>query len=198
MRAPHYCRCSWSASIRGSLVLVLVLIVVVLGVGITLYLQRRRSDALREKFGPEYQRTVSQLGDERKAEAELNAREKRVRKLDIRALSPEERARFVQSWKRAQARFVDEPSQAAADADILVQDLMKARGYPVGDFEQRAADVSVDHPEVVTNYRAAREIAVRNNAGDATTEDIRQALVHYRSLFNELLQPNGTRTEEAQ
>ena len=179
-------------------ILLLVLIVVVLGVGITLYLQRRRSDALREKFGPEYQRTVSQLGDERKAEAELNAREKRVRKLDIRALSPEERARFVESWKRAQARFVDEPSQAAADADILVQDLMKARGYQVGDFEQRAADVSVDHPEVVTNYRAAREIAVRNTAGDATTEDIRQALVHYRSLFNELLQTNGTRTEETQ
>ena len=179
-------------------ILLLVLIVVVLGVGITLYLQRRRSDALREKFGPEYQRTVSQLGDERKAEAELNAREKRVRKLDIRALTPEERVRFVESWKRAQARFVDEPSQAAADADSLVQDLMKARGYPVGDFEQRAADVSVDHPEVVTNYRAAREIAVRNNAGDATTEDIRQALVHYRSLFNELLQTNGTRTEEAQ
>jgi hypothetical protein len=92
---------------------------------------------------------------------------------------------------------VDEPSQAAADADLLVQDLMKARGYPVGDFEQRAADISVDHPEVVTNYRAARDIAIRNNAGEATTEDIRQAMVHYRSLFNELLQSNETQMENA-
>jgi hypothetical protein len=177
-------------------ILLLVLILVVIAVGLILYLQRRRTEALREKFGAEYQRTVSQLGDERKAEAELSAREKRVAKLEIRTLSPEERARFVESWRRAQARFVDEPSQAAADADLLVQDLMKARGYPVGNFEQRAADVSVDHPEVVTNYRAARDIAVRNNAGKATTEDIRQAMVHYRSLFDELLQSNGTRKEE--
>jgi hypothetical protein len=139
---------------------------------------------------------VSQLGDERKAEAELSAREKRVRKFEIRTLPPEEQRRFVESWKRAQARFVDQPSQAAADADILVQDLMKARGYPIGDFEQRAADMSVDHPDMVTNYRAARDIAVRNNAGKATTEDIRQAMVHYRSLFDELLQSNGRGTEE--
>ena len=178
-------------------ILLVVLIVLVIVAAVVLYSQRRRSEALRQKFGPEYQRTVSQLGDERKAEAELTAREKRVGKLEIRTLGPEERARFAESWKRAQARFVDEPSQAAADADILVQDLMKARGYPMGDFEQRAADVSVDHPQVVTNYRAARDIAVRNNAGEATTEDIRQAMVHYRSLFDELLQANGTRTEEA-
>jgi len=178
-------------------ILLVVLIVLVIVAAVVLYSQRRRSEALRQKFGPEYQRTVSQLGDERKAEAELSAREKRVAKLEIRTLTAEERAGFVQSWKRAQARFVDQPSEAAADADILVQDLMKARGYPIGDFEQRAADVSVDHPEVVTNYRAAREIAVRNNAGEATTEDIRQAMVHYRSLFDELLQSNGTRTEEA-
>jgi hypothetical protein len=176
--------------------LVLVLIAVVIAGVVILYLQRRRSEALRQKFGPEYERTVTQLGDERKAEAELNAREKRVRKLEIRTLRPNERTRFVESWKQAQARFVDEPSEAAADADILVQDLMKTRGYPIGDFEQRAADISVDHPEVVTNYRAARDIALRNNAGKATTEDIRQAMVHYRSLFDELLQSNGTRTEE--
>jgi hypothetical protein len=178
-------------------ILLVVLIAVVIGGVVILYLQRRRSDVLRQRFGPEYQRTVSRLGDERKAEAELSAREKRVRKLDIRTLSPEEQTRFVESWKRAQARFVDEPSQAAADADLLVQTVMKARGYPIGDFEQRAADISVDHPEVVTNYRAARDIAVRNNAGKATTEDIRQAMVHYRSLFDELLQSNGTRIEEA-
>ena len=176
-------------------ILVLVLIGVVIVVGAILYLQGRRSEALRQKFGPEYQRAVKQFGDQRKAEAELSAREQRVRKFEIRTLSPGEQARFVESWKRAQARFVDEPSEAAADADILVQELMKARGYPLGDFEQRAADISVDHPGVVTNYRAARDIALRNNAGEATTEDIRQAMVHYRSLFDELLQTNGTGKE---
>jgi len=151
-------------------------------------LQRRRSAALRERFGPEYQHAVDQFGDERKAETELAAREKRVRSLNIRALSPQEQARFADAWKGAQARFVDAPSRAASEADILVKELMQVRGYPVGDFEQRAADISVDHPDVVSNYRAAREIAVRNNAGKATTEDIRQAMVFYRSLFEELLE----------
>ena len=169
-------------------ILLLVLIVVVIAVGVIFYLQRRRSDALKQKFGPEYQRTAEKLGDQRKAEAELAAREKRVRSLDIRPLTPEEHARFADAWKKAQARFVDAPSQAAADADVLVKELMQTRGYPVGDFEQRAADISVDHPNVVSNYRAAREIAVRNKAGKATTEDIRQAMVHYRSLFEELLE----------
>ena len=166
----------------------MVLIAVVLAVGALLFFQRRRSAVLQKKFGPEYQRAVGQLGDERKAEAELAAREKRVRGLNIRALTPEEQVRFADSWKQAQARFVDQPSQAAADADILVKELMQTRGYPTGDFEQRAADISVDHPGVVSNYRAAREIALRNNAGKATTEDIRQAMVHYRSLFEELLE----------
>ena len=169
-------------------ILLLSLIVVLIAVGLILYLQRRRSDALKQKFGPEYQRTAEKLGDQRKAEAELAAREKRVRKLDIRPLAPDEQARFNQAWNQAQARFVDEPSKAAADADILVKKLMQTRGYPVGDFEQRAADISVDHPDVVSNYRAAREIALRNNAGKATTEDVRQAMVHYRSLFEELLE----------
>jgi hypothetical protein len=181
--------------VNTTVLVLLVLIVVVIGVGLILYLQRRRSDTLRQKFGPEYQRAVGQMGDERKAEAELAAREKRVRALDIRTLAPEEQRRFSDAWRKAQARFVDEPSAAAGEADVLVQDLMKARGYPVGDFEQRAADISVDHPNVVTNYRAARDIAVRNNTGKATTEDIRQAMVHYRSLFEELLETNVTRKE---
>ena len=179
-------------------ILLLVLIVVVIAVGAVLFWQRRRSVALQKKFGPEYQHAVGQFGGERKAEAELAAREKRVRSLDIRPLTPQEQARFSDSWKKAQARFVDEPSQAAADADVLVKELMQARGYPVGDFEQRAADISVDHPDVVSNYRAAREIALRNNAGKATTEDIRQAMVHYRSLFEDLLdtaQPATQREE---
>jgi len=150
-------------------------------------LERRRAAALRHKFGSEYGRAVGELGDEQKPEAELAAREQRVRTFSIRALTPEEEARFVQSWRKAKARFVDEPSQAAADAGILVQELMQTRGYPVGDLEQRAADISVDHPEVVTKYRAARETALRNNA-KATTEDIRQTMVQYRSLFKELLE----------
>ena len=183
-------------------ILILVLIVVVIAVGAFLFWQRRRSAALKQKFGPEYQRAVGQFGDERKAEAELAAREKRVRSLDIRSLTPEEQARFTEAWKKAQARFVDEPSQAAAEADTLVKELMQARGYPVGDFEQRAADISVDHPDVVDNYRNARAIAERNKSGKATTEDLRQAMVHYRSLFEELLETTAaqpsTRSERTE
>ena len=181
-----------------TVILLLVLIAVVIAVGAILFWQRRRSAALQQRFGPEYQRAVGQFGDQRKAETELAAREKRVRHLDIRALTPDEQSRFTQAWKKAQTRFVDEPSQAAAEADILVKELMETRGYPMGNFEQRAADISVDHPNMVNNYRAAREIALRNHAGKATTEDIRQAMVHYRSLFEELLetaQP-ATQTEE--
>ncbi|HZA38666.1 MAG TPA: hypothetical protein VE486_05960 [Candidatus Baltobacteraceae bacterium] len=179
-------------------ILLLVIIVAVIAVGAFLFWQWRRSAALQQRFGPEYERAVGEFGDQRKAEAELAAREKRVRTLDIRSLTPEEQARFTEAWKKAQARFVDEPSQAAADADILVKKLMETRGYPVGDFEQRAADISVAHPAVVSNYRAAREIALRNKTGKATTEDIRQAMVHYRSLFEELLETAepATRKEE--
>ena len=184
--------------VNGTGIIFLVIIAIVIAVVVLLLLGRRRSAALRQKFGSEYRRAVGEFGDERKAEAELVAREKRVRGLNIRALTPEEQERFAEAWKRAQARFVDEPSQAAADADILVKELMQTRGYPVGDFEQRAADISVDHSEVVSNYRAAREIALRNNAGKATTEDIRQAMVHYRSLFEELLETTEpvTQTEK--
>jgi len=184
--------------VNGTGIIFLVIIAIVIAVVVLLLLGRRRSAALRQKFGSEYRRAVGEFGDERKAEAELVAREKRVRGLNIRALTPEEQERFAEAWKRAQARFVDEPSQAAADADILVKELMQTRGYPVGDFEQRAADISVDHSEVVSNYRAAREIALRNNAGKATTEDIRQAMVHYRSLFEELLETTepATQTEK--
>jgi hypothetical protein len=174
--------------VNTTAILLLVLIVVVIAVGAVLFWQRRRSLALQQRFGPEYQRTVGKLGNERKAEAELAAREKRVRTFKIRSLKAQEQMRFTGAWKKAQSRFVDAPSQAAAEADILVKELMQVRGYPMGDFEQRAADVSVDHPNVVSNYRAAREIALRNNAGKATTEDIRQAMVHYRSLFEELLE----------
>ena len=175
---------------------VLAVVVVVIAVGVFLYIRRRRSDNLRKQFGPEYKRAVDQYGDQRKAEVALAAREERVRKLDICGLTADEQSRFSDTWKRTQARFVDEPSRAVSEADGLVKELMQARGYPVGDFEQRAADISVDHPNVVTNYRAAREIAVRNKSGKATTEDLRQAMVHYRSLFEELLETAKPRTTE--
>jgi hypothetical protein len=167
---------------------ILAVVVVAIAIGVFLFLQRRRSQSLREQFGPEYKRALDQYGDQRKAEAELAAREKRVRKLEIHGLVLDEQRRFENGWKQTQARFVDEPSAAVREADGLVKELMQSRGYPMGDFEQRAADISVDHPNVVTNYRAAHDIAARNNSGKATTEDLRQAMVHYRSLFEELLE----------
>jgi hypothetical protein len=174
--------------VNTATLVIIVLVVVAIAVGVFLYLRRRRSETLRKDFGPEYKRALDQFGDQRKAEAELAAREERVRKMEIRALTEEEQNRFADSWKKTQGRFVDEPSGAVGDADGLVKELMRVRGYPVGDFERRAADVSVDHPKVVANYRAAHDIAVRNKSGKATTEDLRQAMVHYRSLFEELLE----------
>ena len=178
-------------------IIILALVIVAIAVGAFLYVRRRRSETLRKDFGPEYKRALDQYGDRSKAEAELTARKERVSKLEIRTLTAEERSRFSDAWKKTQARFVDEPSRAVADADGLVKEVMRARGYPVGDFDQRAADVSVDHASVVTNYRAAYDIASRNKSGKATTEDLRQAMVHYRSLFEELLAQPTTRKEAA-
>jgi hypothetical protein len=168
--------------------IIVAVVVVVIAVGVFLYLRRRRSENLRKQFGPEYKRAVDQYGDQRKAEAALAAREERVRKLEIRGLTADEQRRFSESWKQTQALFVDEPSRSVSEADRLVKELMQTRGYPMGDFQQRTADISVDHPHVVTNYRAARDIADRNKSGQATTEDLRQAMVHYRSLFEQLLE----------
>jgi len=133
------------------------------------------------------------LGDRTKAERELERREKRIEKLHIRSLPPASRDRFVAAWHTDQARFVDDPQGAVVEADRLVQDVMRERGYPVADFEQRVNDISVDHPQLVQNYRAAREIVLRQKRGEATTEDLRQALVHYRSLFDELLEMQEVR-----
>jgi hypothetical protein len=168
--------------------IIFVLLAVLIAIGVFFYIRGRRSEKLRKQFGPEYKRALDQYGDQRKAEAELAAREKRVRKLDIRSLTAEEQNRFADNWKRTQALFVDEPSRAVDEANSLVKELMQTRGYPVGDFEQRAANISVDHPNVVTNYRAARDIGERSKSGKATTEDLRQAMMHYRSLFEELLE----------
>src|SRR5437660_1634748 len=162
-----------------ALIVIIVLALVAIAVVAWVYMQKRRSEQLREQFGPEYKRAVDQYKDRRRAEAELSEREKRVEALHIRPLSAEERGRFAEAWKSVQSRFVDEPSMAVQDADRLVNQVMEARGYPVGDFEQRAADISVDHPNVVTNYRAARATAQANERGEASTEDLRKAMVHY-------------------
>jgi hypothetical protein len=160
-----------------------------------LYVRKRRTTTagLRQKFGPEYERAVQQQGSERKAEAKLADRQERVEKLNIRDLDPMERERFSKHWESVQSRFVDSPRGAVAEADDLVSSLMKTRGYPVSDFDQRAADISVDHPRVVENYRSAHDIALRvgkNGASTngANTEDLRTAMIHYRSLFEELVQ----------
>ena len=172
-----------------STVAVWVLIAVILiGAIVWITLSRVRSQRLRQRFGPEYERTIRTEGNVRKAEAELEARAKRVAKLQIRPLTPTDAQRFDASWRAVQSRFVDDPRGAVTEADRLVGEVMAVRGYPVGDFEQRVADVSVDHADVVMNYRAAREIAQQHAEGKATTEDLRQAMVHYRALFRDLLE----------
>jgi hypothetical protein len=171
---------------RTMMIVVGVAVVVLALVAIWLMQQRRRAH-LRQRFGPEYERSLQQHGSATVAERELDARERRVAKLDIRALSAEETARFSQAWRLTQQRFVDSPGDAVAEADRLVGEVMRTRGYPMAEFEQRAADISVDHPQVVANYRAARAIVDRNRRGESSTEDLRQALVHYRELFADLL-----------
>ena len=152
------------------------------------FYQKKQSHRLQQRFGPEYGRTVEELGSQTKAESELKAREKRVERLNILPLAPSDAARFSETWRVLQGRFVDDPKGVFVQADQLVRELMSKRGYPVGDFERRAADISVDHPAVVDHYRAAQAIAVRNERGEADTEELRKAVVHYRALFNELLE----------
>jgi hypothetical protein len=168
----------------GLIVAVIILVAAVAW----LLLDRRRSLRLRSRFGPEYERTVRESGDRRRAENELERREKRVERLHVHPLSMGDRDRFVAEWRDDQARFVDDPAGAVTEADRLVQEVMKLRGYPVADFDQRVEDISVDHPHLVENYRAARELAARHRRGEASTEDLRKALVYYRGLFDELLE----------
>jgi FtsZ-interacting cell division protein ZipA len=176
----------------ATLIIVAVVIIAILIAAVWWYSMRQRSAKLQEKFGSEYERTVAEKGDTRKAEDELTDRQKRVSKLEIRPLAADERRRFNDEWRAVQARFVDDPSAAVRDADTLVGRVMEARGYPVGDFEQRAADVSVDHPSVLEHYRAAHAVALRHAQGQASTEDLRQAMVNYRALFDELLEEPQT------
>jgi hypothetical protein len=169
-----------------NIVIIVIAIVAVLAIA-WIVMRKRRTEALRRRFGPEYERTVRQHGPSQ-GETVLAEREKRVEKFSIRELDVDEREHFVTEWRLVQSRFVDDPKGAVSDADALVSKLMQARGYPMSDFEQRAADISVDHPRVVANYRAAHEIALRHRRGEASTEDLRNAIIYYRSLFDELLQ----------
>jgi hypothetical protein len=163
-------------------------VIVIVALAAWLYVRKRRGTTadLRQKFGPEYDRAVLVHGS--KAEAKLADREKRIEKLNIRDLDPAEHERYSKQWQAVQSRFVDSPKGAVAEADDLVSSVMKVRGYPVSDFDQRAADISVDHPRVVENYRLAHAIALRVGKDAATTEDLRTAMIHYRSLFEELVQ----------
>jgi FtsZ-interacting cell division protein ZipA len=170
------------------IVLGIIVIVVVVAAIAFVTSRKRRSQRLRERFGPEYQRVLQQEGDVRKAEGVLEFREKRRDNFKTRALPEADKASFTTRWNEVQARFVDDPRGAVTVAESLVTEVMQARGYPIGEFEQRAADISVDYPLIVDNYRAAHEIALRHSAGNASTEDLRQAMVHYRLLFQELLE----------
>lgn len=174
----------------GTIIAIVAAVVVVLIVVAVVVVaqQRRRSQQLQGRFGPEYEREIERTGDRREAESRLAQREEQRAELDIRPLEAGARDRYAQEWRQLQARFVDEPGQAVRDSDRLVAEVMRERGYPVDDFDRRASDISVDHPEVAENYRSAHAIAQRNERGESSTEELRQATVHYRSLFEQLLE----------
>ncbi len=180
-----------------TVVAIVVAVLLVAGVGFFLW-QRQRSKELATRYGPEYSRTVNEYGGRRKAEAELIKRQERVEQLDIQPLHADQRERFARDWRNVQARFVDDPQGAISEADELVEEVMKAKGYPISSFEQRLNDLSVYHPQVLDSYRAAGEIAQRHRRGEAGTEDLRQALVHYRGLFEDLLADRESAGREAE
>jgi len=180
-----------------TVVILLVVLIVVVAAAIFYYYRRQRSEGLHSRFGPEYDRTITQYGNKQKAEAELERRAKRVQRFHIHEIPEDERRRFAEAWQAEQARFVDAPEQAVVQAHQLVSELMRARGYPVSaEFEQNADDLSVDHPHVVEHYRTACAIANRRENGSSNTEDLRAAMVHYRELFEDLLGRSVTESEE--
>ena len=176
------------------IVIGVVVAIVVLGVLLSA-LRTRRTRSLQGRFGREYDRTVDKAGGRREAEQELMEREKRHDELELRPLSQDARERYLQQWQATQGRFVDDPTGAVSEADALVQRVMRDRGYPVDDFEQRAADISVAHPELVEKYRTANGIARASERGEASTEDLRHSVRHYRALFVELLEVDGDAEE---
>jgi hypothetical protein len=173
-------------------IVIAVVAIVVLGAVAWYAAQRRKTTSLQETFGPEYERAVEDAPTKREAEAELSERQKRREALEITPLSPTSRERYLRAWEDTQARFVDDPEGAVGQADGLIQEVMRERGYPVEDFDQRATDLSVDHPHVVENYRAAHAISRKTVHGEAETEDLRQAMVHYRALFEEIVETRET------
>ena len=183
----------WHLAILGGemnqnlLIAVVIVSFVVVAALAFLVVRMRRSQRLRSRFGPEYDRVVSEAGGVRRGEGVLEFREKRREQLAIHPLPASDKAMYKAKWDEVQSRFVDDPRQSVGVADRLVTEVMRARGYPMSDFDQRAADISVDHPVVVENYRAAHTIALRHDRGQADTEDLRRAMVHYRALFEELL-----------
>jgi len=181
-----------------AIIAIVVIAIVVLAVGAWIFSRQQRSKKLQEHFGPEYERALRQTDrDKGQAERELAERQNRVEQLDLRDLSPDERSRFAESWRQTQARFVDDPKAAIEDADALIVEVMQTIGYPMSDFERRADDISVTHAQVVPHYRAAHAMAERNQTGQASTEELRQAFVHYRALFDEMLGANPAATNGA-
>lgn len=178
------------------IVIALLAAVAAIAAACWMYLQKKQTKRLRSKFGPEYDRLAEVEGGRGGAEKTLHEREKRVERLNLIPLSAEDRDRFAGAWQQEQAGFVDDPPSAVANADILVTEVMKARGYPMGDFEQLAADISVNHSTVVTNYRIAHDISLRDSGGETSTEELRTALLHYRMLFEDLLAVPVTEPEK--
>jgi hypothetical protein len=178
------------------IIAVVLVVVVIAAILAPIFARRRRSQRLHDQFGPEYDHTVQTMGGKKKAHAELDERQKHVKTLDIRPLSANDRVRYQADWAAVQSKFVDEPGQAIVAADRLITEVMQIRAYPVSDFDQRAADISVSYPDLVTNYRAAREISIKNEQHQANTEELRQAMIYYRSLFEELLGPETVVAKE--
>jgi hypothetical protein len=179
-----------------TIVVVVVLMVIAGALLAPVFARRKRSANYQDKFGAEYDRTVETTGSEKKAQAELVERQKHVDGLNIRPLSSSERDRYTAEWTAVQSKFVDQPAEATVEADHLIMEVMNVRAYPVSNFEERAADISVIYPTLVSNYRAARAIAIKNEQHQADTEELRQAFIYYRSLFDELLKSETVAPEK--